>query len=87
MVLVEHPKKGTWALAIVTGEGIGPLRGKAVTVYAPTAIDPTSGSVLFASEDEILDPGLSVEEGPKLVVSGVVVPRAVATPAGNGPAA
>lgn len=88
VVLVEYPKKGTWALAFVTGEGIGPLRGEAVTVYVPTAINPTSGFVLFAPEDELLDPELSVEEGLKLVVSGgVVVPPVAGDARTDGPAA
>jgi uncharacterized membrane protein len=79
VVLVEFPKKGTLALAFVTGDGIGPSETKMLTVYVPTAINPTSGFVLFVPESEVIDPGLSIEEGIKLVVSGGVVapPRAV----------
>jgi uncharacterized membrane protein len=73
VVLVEFPKKGTFALGFVTGEGVGPLKNQMVSVYVPTAINPTSGFVVFASPEELLDPGLTVEEGVKLVVSGGVV--------------
>ena len=78
VVLVEFPKKGTFALGFVTGDGIGPLPGDMISIYVPTALNPTSGFLIFARESDILDPHLSVEEGVKLVVSGGVV-----RPSGN----
>lgn len=78
VVLVEFPKKGTFALGFVTGDGIGPLPGDMISIYVPTALNPTSGFLIFARESDILDPRLSVEEGVKLVVSGGVV-----RPSGN----
>lgn len=73
VVLVEFPKKGTFALGFVTGDGIGPLPADMISIYVPTALNPTSGFLVFARESDILDPRLSVEEGIKLVVSGGVV--------------
>ena len=73
VVLVEFPKKGTLALAFVTGDGIGASDVKMLTLYVPTAINPTSGFVIFVPESEVVDPGFTVEEGLKLVVSGGVV--------------
>jgi uncharacterized membrane protein len=73
VVLVEFPKKGTFAVGFVTGGGVGALGEGTASVYVPTAINPTSGFVLFVKESEVLDPGLTVEEGLKLVVSGGVV--------------
>ncbi len=78
VVLVEFPKKGTFALGFVTGDGLGPLPDDMLSIYVPTALNPTSGFLVFARESDILDPRLSVEEGVKLVVSGGVV-----RPAGN----
>jgi uncharacterized membrane protein len=78
VVLVEFPKKGTFALGFVTGDGLGPLPGDMISIYVPTALNPTSGFLIFARESDILDPRLSVEEGIKLVVSGGVV-----RPSGN----
>ena len=46
---------------------------RVVSIYVPTALNPTSGFLVFARESDILDPRLSVEEGIKLVVSGGVV--------------
>ncbi len=73
VVLVEFPKKGTFALGFVTGDGLGPLPGDTLSIYVPTALNPTSGFLVFARESDILDPHLTVEEGVKLVVSGGVV--------------
>jgi len=73
VVLVEFPKKGTFALGFVTGGGLGALGEGMVSVYVPTAINPTSGFVVFVAENELREPGLTVEEGIKLVVSGGVV--------------
>lgn len=72
VVLVEFPQKGTYALGFVTGQGVGPLMGR-LSVYVPTAINPTSGFVVFASPESVLDAGMTVEEAIKLVVSGGVV--------------
>jgi uncharacterized membrane protein len=41
-----------------------------VSVLIPAALNPTSGMVVVVPEEELLDPGFSVEEGVKLVVSG-----------------
>jgi uncharacterized membrane protein len=94
VVLVEFPKKGTFALGFVTGSGVGALErgdrfGSGMTsVYVPTAINPTSGFVVFVPEAEMVDAGLSVEEGIKLVVSGgVVAPAAGPLEQGRGGAA
>jgi uncharacterized membrane protein len=73
VVLVEFPHKGTFALGFVTGNGIAPLDASTLSIYVPTALNPTSGFLIFAKESDILDPRLTVEEGIKLVVSGGVV--------------
>jgi uncharacterized membrane protein len=73
VVLVEFPQKGTFALGFVTGNGIGSLDASTLSIYVPTALNPTSGFLIFAKESDILDPRLTVEEAIKLVVSGGVV--------------
>src|SRR5207237_1781586 len=55
VVLVEFPKKGTFALGFVTGDGIGPTKDQKLSIYVPTAINPTSGFLIFSSPDEVLD--------------------------------
>lgn len=73
VVLVEFPQKGTFALGFVTGNGLGSLDASTLSIYVPTALNPTSGFLIFAKESDILDPRLTVEEAIKLVVSGGVV--------------
>jgi uncharacterized membrane protein len=73
VVLVKFPQEGTFALGFVTGTGIRPLASDTLSIYVPTALNPTSGFLVFAKESDILDPRLTVEEGVKLVVSGGVV--------------
>jgi len=74
VVLVEYPRRGLYSIGFVTsrtarekGEGTG---GRWVTVLIPAALNPTSGMLIVVPEDELVDPGFSVEEGVKLVVSG-----------------
>lgn len=81
VVLVEFPRKGSYALAFVTGEGVAPLSSGHATVYVPTAINPTSGFVLVVPEGDLQETGLSVEDGLKVVVSGGVVSPALPPPA------
>ena len=44
-------------------------------VFVPTTPNPTSGFYMFAPKAELIDLGMSVEEGAKMIVSvGMVVP-------------
>ena len=74
VVFVEYPRRGVFAVGFVTSRldwrsPAGSDR-KWVSVLIPAALNPTSGIVVVVPEDELLDPGFSVEEGVKLVVSG-----------------
>jgi uncharacterized membrane protein len=79
VVLVEFPQRGQWTMAFVVGspgERLGPLVGpEKVTVYVPTAPNPTSGYVIMADPAELRDLDVSVDEAFKFHVSlGVVTP-------------
>jgi uncharacterized membrane protein len=78
VVLVEFPKAGTWTVGFVTQERThsigGPQGGEpAVSVFVPTAPNPTSGWVLFVPATALVDLDLSIEQGLKLIVSGGIV--------------
>lgn len=82
MVLVEYPKRGTWALGFVTA----PLRGEIaeklpegyMSVFVPTTPNPTSGFYMFVPKTEVIDLDMTVEEGAKMIVSvGMVVPEQI----------
>ena len=80
VVLVEYPKKGTWAVGFLTSRARYELEDKLsneyVGVFVPTTPNPTSGFLMFVPENEIRRLDMSVEDGAKLIVSaGVVLPK------------
>jgi uncharacterized membrane protein len=79
VVLVEFPQRGQWTMAFVVGspgDRLSPLVGdEKVTVYVPTAPNPTSGYVIVVDPVELRDVDVSVDEAFKFHVSlGVVTP-------------
>jgi uncharacterized membrane protein len=79
VVLVEFPQRGQWTMAFVVGtpgERLTPhVGGEKVTVYVPTAPNPTSGYVIVVDPVELRDVDVSVDEAFKFHVSlGVVTP-------------
>lgn len=80
-VLVEFPREGSWSVAFLVGDPGDaikrPLRGDLVTVYVPTAPNPTSGYILVLAPEQTIDLDISVDDALKYVVSmGVVTPFA-----------
>lgn len=78
VVLVEFPRRGGYSIAFVTSEGVGEVSRKLgesdlLTLYVPTALNPTSGYMLFMPRREVILLDMTVEEGMKLVISGGVV--------------
>jgi uncharacterized membrane protein len=78
-VLVEFPQRGHWAIGLVVGAP-GPaltrhLNADLVTVFVPTAPNPTSGYTILVSPAEIKELDITVDEALKFVISlGVVAP-------------
>ena len=73
VVLVEYPRKGTWAVGFATKENSGEitnkLNKKLINVFVPTTPNPTSGFLLMFPKDEIIYLDLSFEEASKFIVS------------------
>ena len=81
VLLVEYPSKGLWTLAFLAGDPVGEIQQKThaevLTVYVPTAPNPTSGYVIFLPKDEAIELDMSVEDAMRMIVSlGMVVPAA-----------
>ena len=78
--LLEYPRKGLWTIALQTGKGNNSFNDKisqtgVITLFVPTAPNPTSGFVIFAREDELIPLEMSVDQALKYVISlGVVQP-------------
>ena len=73
VVLVEYPRKGSWAVGFATKDNKGEISKKTnkklVNVFVPTTPNPTSGFLLMFPEDEIIYLEMSFEEASKFIVS------------------
>ena len=77
VVLIEFPRKGTHAIAFVTGKTSGELQrltsNNHMKIFIPTTPNPTSGFIVFADPSEIIELDMTIEEGIKYVISGGIV--------------
>ena len=73
VVLVEYPRKGSWAVGFATQENTGEIASKTnknlINVFVPTTPNPTSGFLLMFPKDEIIFLDMSFEEASKFIVS------------------
>ena len=73
VVLIEYPRKGSWAVGFATKENKGEISSKTnselVNVFVPTTPNPTSGFLLMFPKDEIIYLDMSFEEASKFIVS------------------
>ena len=73
VVLVEYPRKGSWAVGFVTKENKGEIAKKTneaiVNVFVPTTPNPTSGFLLMFPKKDVLYLDMSFEEASKFIVS------------------
>ena len=73
VVLIEYPRKGSWAVGFATKENDGEISEKTkkelVNVFVPTTPNPTSGFLLMFPKDEIIYLDMTFEEASKFIVS------------------
>ena len=73
VVLVEYPRKGTWAVGFATNKNTGEIKNKigqeVVNVFVPTTPNPTSGFLLMFPKEEVIFLDLTFEEASKFIVS------------------
>jgi uncharacterized membrane protein len=83
VVLIQFPQTGQWTLGFVVGTPGARIAARTaenvITVYVPTAPNPTSGYVLVVRPDEVEEIDISVDDALKFHVSMGVVP-----PGANG---
>lgn len=78
-VLVEFPQRGHWSIGLVVGDP-GDLIERAMgepvmTVFVPTAPNPTSGYTIIVPPREVKELDITVDDALKFVISlGVVAP-------------
>ena len=73
VVLIEYPKKGSWAVGFATKENKGEISKKTnkelINVFVPTTPNPTSGFLLLFPKDEVIFLDMTFEEASKFIVS------------------
>ena len=73
VVLVEYPRKGSWAVGFATKDNVGEISNKTkknlVNVFVPTTPNPTSGFLIMFPKEELIYLDLSFEEASKFIVS------------------
>ncbi len=73
VVLVEYPRKGSWAVGFATKDNRGEISKRTnetlVNVFVPTTPNPTSGFLLMFPKKEIIYLDMSFEEASKFIVS------------------
>ena len=73
VVLVEYPRKGSWAVGFATKENSGEISNKTnrklINVFVPTTPNPTSGFLLMFPKEDVIYLDLSFEEASKFIVS------------------
>jgi|TARA_Y100001970_G_C14101223_1_gene785586 uncharacterized membrane protein len=73
VVLVEYPRKGSWAVGFATKDNKGEISKKTstelVNVFVPTTPNPTSGFLLMFPKKEIIYLDMTFEEASKFIVS------------------
>ncbi len=65
VVLVEYPRKGSWAVGFATKENSGEISNKTkknlINVFVPTTPNPTSGFLLMFPKEEVIYLDLTFE--------------------------
>jgi len=80
VVLVEYPRKDTWAVGFATKDNKGEMKNKTsrnlVNVFVPTTPNPTSGFLLMFPKEDVIYLDISFEEASKFIVSaGTSTPK------------
>jgi uncharacterized membrane protein len=81
VVLIEFPNRGQWTFGFIVGAPGAAIEretaGDLITVYVPTAPNPTSGYVLLVRPAEVKELDVTVDDALKFHLSmGVVAPAA-----------
>ena len=73
VVLVEYPRKGSWAVGFATKENSGEITKKTnkklINVFIPTTPNPRSGFLLMFPREDVIYLDLTFEEASKFIVS------------------
>ena len=73
VVLVEYPRKGSWAVGFATKKNSGEITNKTnrklINIFIPTTPNPTSGFLLMFPKEDLIYLDMNFEEASKFIVS------------------
>ena len=74
-VLVSYLMPGIWTIGFVTGTLTDKKNNneKILKVYIPTPPVPTSGTLVLVREEQVRDPGWTIEQAMRAVISGGII--------------
>ena len=73
-VLVDFLKPGIFTVGFVTGSVVDRRNNeKMLKVYIPTPPNPASGTIVIVKESDTRDPGWTIQEAMKVVISGGII--------------
>lgn len=73
-VLLDHFREGVWTIGFVTGSLKVAKTGETLLkVFVPTVPNPTTGFIAIVKESQVVDPGWTVEEAMRAIISGGII--------------
>lgn len=80
VLLIQWPRQGLWTLAFQTGEPVTAVADRTgvemLTIFVPTTPNPTSGFIMFAPQEDVVELDMAVEDAVRMVISlGAVTPE------------
>ncbi len=77
VVLVEYPRKGAYVIGFVAGDSAEEIQEKTaehtLSIFIPTAPNPTSGFLAMIPEKDVVQLDMSIEDGFKTIITGGLV--------------
>jgi uncharacterized membrane protein len=81
VVFIDFPKEGTKSIGFVTGSTSINNDKKLISVFVPTTPNPTTGFLIYTTEEGVVDSNLTVEDAFKMLFSGgVLTPKDITSP-------
>lgn len=73
VVFIQYPRKGLWTMCFVTNQSENEHGDVFYHLFVPTTPNPTSGVFIVIPKADAVDPGISVEDGLKSIISGGIL--------------
>lgn len=77
VVAVEYPRKGVWSVGLRTGAPMSQVQDSVgetlITVFIPSSPTPITGYVVQVPKKDVIELGISIDEGFRFTISGGVI--------------